>query len=91
MSEPEEARSHTRHLEQVHSSCQICWSRISELDRQVYIHCWALCRRHRNDVTVGGGAFAVDVVERLGSVRRVDRNTCRYDDDGCSSCRSCCA
>ena len=38
-------------------------------------------------MNAGGGAFAVDAVERLESVTTVDRNTCRYDDDGYSSCR----
>ena len=84
MSELGEDRSHNHLLEQVHSSCRIYSSHISELSRQVYIHCWAWCHRHRNVVRAGDGAFAVGVVELLGSVKTVDRNT--YRDGDCSSC-----
>lgn len=85
MSEVGEARSHSRHSGRVvHSSCQICWSRIAKNGRRVYTRYLALCRKHRSGARVDDGAFAAGVDESQGIVRWAVRNTCRYAGDGCS-------
>lgn len=64
MSEIGEAHSRNHHSGQVvHSSGQICLSRIAGTDRPVYIHYLALYRKHRSDAKVDGGAFVADVDE----------------------------
>lgn len=85
MSETGKDRSHSlRSGREVHSSCQICSSRIAKIDRRVYIHYLALCHKHQSGAKVDDGAFAAGVDESRGIVRRAVRNTYRYAGDGCS-------
>lgn len=85
MSETGKGRSRSPHSgREVHSSCQICSSRIAKIDRQVYIHYLALCRKHQSGARVDDGAFAAGVDESRGIVRRAGHNTYRYAEDGCS-------
>lgn len=84
----EEAHSYIHFLALGHSSCQICSSHISWIDRRGYIHCLAFGHRRRSAVKVGDEAFAVDVGGSLESVMKSDRNTFRCDEDGYSFWRS---
>ena len=66
------------------SSCQTYCCHSEDFDLLAYRCCSAWDRKHRTDERAAGAVSVADGDELLESAMRVDHNTCRDGDGGCS-------